>query len=176
MMNFQVRLPAALAALAVVASPFSTSGCEDRVIPVTQASMCQALTLPAVNPDRGPYTLRGFPLLHPEVDAEGLVHFRAPAVLTETELTLHNGAGTLVQRILVSPDAAQVDERLGLVAGAGHKQVIQRAHAVLDHRENRERASDPTFSHHRREAFDRISLALDALSQGMQACLVEIVE
>ena len=39
MMNFQVRLPAALAALAVVASPFSTSGCEERVIPVTQASM-----------------------------------------------------------------------------------------------------------------------------------------
>lgn len=119
MMNFHVRLPAALAAAAVLSSPFGTSGCEERVIPVTQASMCQALTLPAVNPGRGPYTLRGFPLLHPEVDAEGVVHFRAPAVLTETELTLHNRAGTLVQRILVSPDPEQVDERLGLVPACG---------------------------------------------------------
>ena len=108
MMNIQVRVPALFALCAVLASPLSTSGCEERVIPVTQASMCQEVVLPAVNVARGPFTLEGFPLLHPEVDDEGVVRFRAPSVLRETELTLHDRRGTLVQRVVVSPDASQV--------------------------------------------------------------------
>ncbi|MCB9657486.1 MAG: alkaline phosphatase D family protein [Sandaracinaceae bacterium] len=119
MMNIQVRVPALFALCAVLASPLSTSGCEERVIPVTQASMCQEVVLPAVNVARGPFTLEGFPLLHPEVDDEGVVRFRAPSVLRETELTLHDRRGTLVQRVVVSPDASQVDDALGLVPGCG---------------------------------------------------------
>lgn len=119
MMNLQVRVPALLALTAVIASPFSTSGCEEGVIPVTQAVMCAEVVLPAVNVSRGPFTLRGVPLLQPDVDDDGLVRFRAPAVVRETELTLHSASGALLQRILVSPDPDAVDERLGLVPACG---------------------------------------------------------